>query len=92
MKTMPEQFLGSEVNLFSSAGSEAGHLGTGFLVGQSTDGFLLLAETEGGEPDLAIALSQVAMLAVVTDKERTLKPLSGGKALRFPRPDEDPRD
>lgn len=67
-------------------------MGTGFLVGQSTEGYLLLAEAENGRPDLAVALSQVAMLAVVSDKERTLKAMSGGKAIRFPRPDEDPED
>ena len=53
---------------------------------------MLLAERAGDEPDLAIALSDVVVIAAVKDRPE-LTAVEGGKVHRFRRPDnDDPTD
>ena len=85
--TFLDRFVGQEVNIFGARSCEEHDncLGGGFLLG-ADDGFLLLTERPGEEPDLAIALSDVVVIAVVKDRPE-LTAVDGGKVHRFRRPD-----
>ena len=88
-----DRFIGQEINVFGARSCEEHDncLGGGFLLGVE-DGFLLLAERAGDEPDLAIALSDVVVIAAVKDRPE-LTAVEGGKVHRFRRPDnDDPTD
>ena len=82
-----ERFLGQEINVFGPRQSDEHDncLGEGFLV-SIEDGFLLLAERPSEAPDLAVALSEVVVIAVVKDRPE-LTAVDGGKIHRFRRPD-----
>ena len=77
--TFLDRFVGQEVNIFGARSCEEHDncLGGGFLLG-ADDGFLLLTERPGEEPDLAIALSDVVVIAVVKDRPE-LTAVDGGK-------------
>ena len=85
-----DRFIGQEINVFGARSCEEHDncLGGGFLLGVE-DGFLLLAERAGDEPDLAIALSDVVVIAAVKDRPE-LTAVEGGKVHRFRRPDPPP--
>lgn len=85
-----ERFIGQEINVFGPRSCEEHDncLGGGFLVGIE-DGFLLLAERPNEPPDLAVALSEMVVLAVVKDRPE-LTAVDGGKVHRFRRPDPTP--
>ena len=74
-----ERFIGQEINVFGPRSCEEHDncLGGGFLVGIE-DGFLLLAERPNEPPDLAVALSEMVVLAVVKDRPE-LTAVDGGK-------------
>ena len=82
-----ERFIGQEINVFGPRASEEydNCLGGGFLV-SIEDGFMLLSERLGEAPDLAVALTEVVVIAVVKDRPE-LTAVDGGKIHRFRRPD-----
>jgi hypothetical protein len=82
-----ERFIGQEINVFGPRSCEEHDncLGGGFLVGIE-DGFLLLSERAQETPDLAVALGEVVVIAVVKDRPE-LTAVDGGKVHRFRRPD-----
>ena len=82
-----ERFIGQEINVFGPRASDEHDncLGGGFLV-SIEDGFMLLSERQGEVPDLAVALSEVVVIAVVKDRPE-LTAVDGGKVHRFRRPD-----
>lgn len=85
-----ERFIGQEINVFGPRASDEHDncLGGGFLV-SIEDGFMLLSERQGEVPDLAVALSEVVVIAVVKDRPE-LTAVDGGKVHRFRRPDPPP--
>ena len=82
-----ERFIGQEINVFGPRASDEHDncLGGGFLV-SIEDGFMLLSERQGETPDLAVALAEVVVIAVVKDRPE-LTAVDGGKVHRFRRPD-----
>lgn len=82
-----ERFIGQEINVFGPRANEEydNCLGGGFLV-SIEDGFLLLSERLGEAPDLAVALTEVVVIALVKDRPE-LTAVDGGKVHRFRRPD-----
>lgn len=82
-----ERFINQEINVFGPRSCEEHEncLGGGFLLSVE-DGFLLLSERPGDEPDLAIALHDVVVVAVVKDRPE-LTAVDGGKVHRFRRPE-----
>ncbi len=91
-----ERFVGQEINVFGPRDNDEQDncLGGGFLVAIE-DGFLLFSERQNEPPDLAVALSEVVVLAVIKDRPE-LTAVDGGKVHRFRRPDapggDDPTD
>ena len=51
---------------------------------------MLLSERQGETPDLAVALDEVVVIAVVKDRPE-LTAVDGGKVHRFRRPDPPPQ-
>jgi hypothetical protein len=84
-----ERFIGQEVNVFGPRSCEEHEncLGGGFLLAIE-DGFLLLSERRDEAPDLAVALQEVVVIAVVKDRPE-LTAVEGGKVHRFRRPEHD---
>ena len=82
-----DRFIGQEINVFGPRATEEHDncLGGGFLVGIE-DGFMLLSERLGESPDLAVAVSEAVVIAVVKDRPE-LTAVDGGKVHRFRRPD-----
>ena len=85
-------FVGKEVDVFNPSDTEAvdGLMASG-RVHSIADGWLVLAHPKTGEPDFAIQLSHVGMIAV-RDVGPVMEALPGGKVHRFPRaaPEPDP--
>ena len=86
------RFVGQEVNIFGSRSCDEHEncLGGGFLVGIE-EGYLLLSERSNEMADLAIALSEVAVIAVVKDRPE-LTAMEGGKLYRLRKPPTAPLD
>ena len=82
-----ERFIGQEVNVFGPRSCEEHEncLGGGYLLAIE-DGFLLLSERADEEPDLAVSLNDVVVIAVVKDRPE-LTAVDGGKVHRFRRPE-----
>jgi len=82
-----ERFVGQEINVFGPRQDDEHDncLGGGFLIALE-DGFLLLAERPNEPPDLAVALSEVVVVAVIKDRPE-LTAVDGGKVHRLRRPE-----
>ena len=80
------RFVGQEVNVFGSRSCDEHEncLGGGFLLAVE-EGYLLLSERSNETADLAIALSAVAVVAVVKDRPE-LTAMEGGKLYRLRKP------
>lgn len=80
------RFVGQEVNIFGSRSCDEHEncLGGGFLMGLEGD-YLLLSERPNETADLAIAIAEVAVVAVVKDRPE-LTAMEGGKLYRLRKP------
>jgi hypothetical protein len=81
------QFLvGKEVDIFNPNDTEEvdGLMASGKILG-ITDGWLILANPKSGEPDFAINLAHVGMIAV-RELQPLMEALPGGKLHRLHRP------
>ncbi|MSP62020.1 MAG: hypothetical protein EXR72_17150 [Myxococcales bacterium] len=81
------QFLvGKEVDIFNPEDTEAvdGLMASGRILGVN-EGWLVLANPKTGEPDLAVNLAHVGMIAV-REAGPLMEALPGGKIHRLHRP------
>lgn len=80
------QFLvGKEVDIFNPQDTEAvdGLMASG-RIARVADGWLVLTNPRSGEPDFAVNLEHVGMIAV-REVGPTMEALPGGKVHRLPR-------
>jgi hypothetical protein len=81
------QFLvGKEVDIFNPQDTEAvdGLMASGRIISIS-DGWVVVAHLRSGEPDLAVNLQHVGMIAI-RESGPVMEALPGGKVHRLPHP------
>ena len=85
-------FVGKEVDVFNPNDTEAvdGLMASG-RVHSVSDGWLVLAHPKTGDPDFAIQLRHIGMIAM-REVGPVMEALPGGKVHRFPRPTPEPTD
>lgn len=81
-----EFLVGKEVDIFNPRDTEEvdGLMASGRIV-RIEDGWLILANPRSGEPDFAVHLAHVGMVAV-REVAPMMEALPGGKVHRLPRP------